>query len=177
MSLPSRERGLKPEVAAALVNVETSLPSRERGLKHADITCIRLARMSLPSRERGLKHQPPPNPLRQCHVAPFTGAWIETTSHTAKLYRCTVAPFTGAWIETQTLYQGQRVYLSVSLPSRERGLKLLLLVALALFRLVAPFTGAWIETSQSSQSSSSAPVAPFTGAWIETSARRRRWWW
>ena len=143
---------MKPEVAAALVNVETSLPSRERGLKHADITCIRLARMSLPSRERGLKHQPPPNPLRQCHVAPFTGAWIETrvrlllkaltcvapftgawietTSHTAKLYRCTVAPFTGAWIETQRA------------------------AARVLSHKVAPFTGAWIETALACRSCS-----------------------
>ena len=34
-------------------------------------------------------------------VAPFTGAWIETTNTNPKTERQSVAPFTGAWIETQ----------------------------------------------------------------------------
>ena len=33
-------------------------------------------------------------------VAPFTGAWIETTAGTCSLTTSEVAPFTGAWIET-----------------------------------------------------------------------------
>ena len=33
-------------------------------------------------------------------VAPFTGAWIETTGIQAHLQFGCVAPFTGAWIET-----------------------------------------------------------------------------
>ena len=57
--------------------------------------------MSLPSRERGLK------PLRLCHP------------HNPSR----VAPFTGAWIETSM--PGQAGRLIPSLPSRERGLKLL----------------------------------------------------
>ncbi len=34
------------------------------------------------------------------HVAPFTGAWIETTYSMPSSKIIIVAPFTGAWIET-----------------------------------------------------------------------------
>jgi len=56
-------------------------------------------------------------------VAPFTGAWIETSSDSWISCSNLVAPFTGAWIETFKLYNkcGEEQ--------------------------VAPFTGAWIETS------------------------------
>ena len=33
-------------------------------------------------------------------VAPFTGAWIETTDAINEVRKENVAPFTGAWIET-----------------------------------------------------------------------------
>ena len=33
-------------------------------------------------------------------VAPFTGAWIETTAFLPEVRAPSVAPFTGAWIET-----------------------------------------------------------------------------
>jgi len=33
-------------------------------------------------------------------VAPFTGAWIETSFVLLQLFQRLVAPFTGAWIET-----------------------------------------------------------------------------
>ena len=33
-------------------------------------------------------------------VAPFTGAWIETTVTVGGVKLLSVAPFTGAWIET-----------------------------------------------------------------------------
>ena len=56
------------------------------------------------------------------HVAPFTGAWIETSSKNQGYDVGIVAPFTGAWIETIA----SPVSIStrhVSLPSRGRGLK------------------------------------------------------
>ena len=107
-----------------------------------------------------------------CDVAPFTGAWIETSdSDTVIVYiNGVVAPFTGAWIET-----AQSRCWPPSGP-------------------VAPFTGAWIETPPRQQrvcdkgrplhggvdrnqryirNPYSFPiVAPFTGAWIETGAGR-----
>ena len=32
-------------------------------------------------------------------VAPYTGAWIEIATATAKIGKTNVAPYTGAWIE------------------------------------------------------------------------------
>ena len=59
---------------------------------------------------------------RRLNVAPFTGAWIETSSEPPVGDMTPVAPFTGAWIET----------LKLDLSNHELD--------------VAPFTGAWIET-------------------------------
>ena len=57
------------------------------------------------------------------HVAPFTGAWIETMPFNRFFQLYSVAPFTGAWIETNIIQYALRM------------------------AEVAPFTGAWIETS------------------------------
>ena len=54
-----------------------------------------------------------------------------------------VAPFAGAWIEMRPLYKQLRSY--KSLPSRERGLKLIILLSFLAQLTVAPFAGAWIE--------------------------------
>ncbi len=99
---------------------------------------------SHPSRVRGLKHV---SRRHLCSiVAPFTGAWIETSTSPRSRYVDKVAPFTGAWIET---IDSSRASIN--------GI------------VVAPFTGAWIETRASHVDMySSAEVAPFTGAWIET---------
>ena len=76
-----------------------SLPSRERGLKYVEgVVAAGLGR-SLPSRERGLKLGFPLRRSSQEYVAPFTGAWIEITSHASFEKVKRVAPFTGAWIE------------------------------------------------------------------------------
>ena len=77
-----------------------------------------------------------------------------------------VAPFTGAWIEIQpaiTSLAGA----SVSLPSRERGLKLCRAGTGEGRWFVAPFAGAWIEINTLIWTLTSTMVAPFTGAWIE----------
>ena len=54
-------------------------------------------------------------------VAPFAGAWIEIQTTSKHLYSFLVAPFAGAWIEIPKAVLAPTV--SVSLPSRERGLK------------------------------------------------------
>ena len=57
-------------------------------------------------------------------VAPFVGAWIETSYFKVKeLASEEVAPFVGAWIETDVLKVCVFGYM-MSLPSWERGLKL-----------------------------------------------------
>ena len=55
MSLPTRERGLKPPSDAAAIPPLLSLPTRERGLKPAIKFAIVMRKVSLPTRERGLK--------------------------------------------------------------------------------------------------------------------------
>ena len=55
-------------------------------------------------------------------VAPFVGAWIETTALCHVYVSRIVAPFVGAWIETG-VHPVPSLYLPWSLPSWERGLK------------------------------------------------------
>ena len=98
MSLPTRERELKPNIAVDGVTGLTSLPTRERELKQAGYCARGACCGSLPTRERELKRrQAPPHP--RGHVAPHAGARIETGK----------APDTAIQIK--------------SLPTRERELK------------------------------------------------------
>ena len=55
------------------------------------------------------------------NVAPFAGAWIEIRSVKEVKMAVKVAPFAGAWIEI--VRSCQKFIISLSLPSRERGLK------------------------------------------------------
>ena len=80
-----------------------------------------------------------------------------------------VAPFTGAWIETTRL-DATRATTAWSPPSRGRGLKLRPPSLPSVCHLVAPFTGAWIETAGPGTGRCCSSVAPFTGAWIETTS-------
>ena len=57
--------------------------------------------------------------------------------------------------------------ISKSLPSRERGLKLLSVSASKKERCVAPLAGAWIEMTTAFNEPSDFAVAPLAGAWIE----------
>ena len=77
-----------------------------------------------------------------------------------------VAPFTGAWIEIVKAIATAPMA-RMSLPSRERGLKLEHVMVDPFVVHVAPFTGAWIEMSSLDPMLRISNVAPFTGAWIE----------
>ena len=57
-------------------------------------------------------------------VAPYVGAWIETSGSTMWQQRWSVAPYVGAWIET--IFNKSNMIL----------------------QLVAPYVGAWIETGR-----------------------------
>ena len=76
-------------------------------------------------------------------VAPFAGAWIEIAEGMEQTGQRFVAPFAGAWIEI--IASAQLSVLSLSLPSRERGLKWQFHAAIFSKVPVAPFAGAWIE--------------------------------
>ena len=60
--------------------------------------------------------------MRPGYVAPYAGAWIETTTNASVSTNASVAPYAGAWIET--LFGSLIALDEVSLPTRERGLKL-----------------------------------------------------
>ena len=62
--------------------------------------------------------------FRQQHpvVAPYAGAWIETSARSANILNACVAPYAGAWIETPAIVKDSK------------------------FPSVAPYAGAWIET-------------------------------
>ena len=55
-------------------------------------------------------------------VAPYVGAWIETVEDLALLKKLKVAPYVGAWIETNSKELAQ--YQHASHPMWVRGLKL-----------------------------------------------------
>ena len=91
--------------------------------------------MSRPSRARGLKLDDAHNFSKHDEVAPFAGAWIETSTVANTAAWSTVAPFAGAWIENRrTLF-------------------------VALRTSVAPFAGAWIETSITSQAAAAQAMS------------------
>ena len=100
-SLPSRERGLKPLLARRLAAVLLVAPLAGAWIE-----------TSLTSRL-----------INSTGVAPLAGAWIETrraSLESASTVR--VAPLAGAWIET--VPPESMAVRQMSLPSRERGLKL-----------------------------------------------------
>ena len=121
-------------------------------------------------------------------VAPFAGAWIETSPGENEADRDDVAPFAGAWIETGV--SGIPLYCRLSLPSRERGLKLRLEEWKKQPQRSLPSRERGLKPiilRTSSGNGSSLPsrerglklydvpvtlqrsfVAPFAGAWIET---------
>ena len=55
-------------------------------------------------------------------VAPLAGAWIEISRSEKEICPLKVAPLAGAWIEILQMLEVDELD-SMSLPSRERGLK------------------------------------------------------
>ena len=79
---------------------------------------------------------------------------------------CVVAPLAGAWIEI--VVEPTTPGSTMSLPSRERGLKWHVMRTQTWFYGVAPLAGAWIEMFSGWKSHrDGAKVAPLAGAWIE----------
>ena len=76
-----------------------------------------------------------------------------------------VAPFTGAWIEIPWREANHRGH--VSLPSRERGLKLRLSPAEVFAEKSLPSRERGLKFGLVAEDLGVMAVAPFTGAWIE----------
>ena len=124
----------------------SSLPSWERGLKLQQYQDVHLGNPSLPSWERGLKLLSPQVLFHLIRVAPLVGAWIEIKRKEREKHERMVAPLVGAWIEI--ISHMTIVVFKTSLPSWERGLKLLNDGAHVATNLVAPLVGAWIEIAE-----------------------------
>ncbi len=92
-------------------------------MKHYKVPDSTIIQLSLPVRERGLKHILISDMEAEIYVAPRAGAWIETFNGASARYDAAVAPRAGAWIETEQ--NGYVFKACMSLPVRERGLKLL----------------------------------------------------
>ena len=123
MSLPSRERELKPESPTERQRFRAVAPFTGARVETTNGNSLRLqAVTSLPSRERELKH----------------------LLHRGKRYFVRSLPSRER--ELKLLFIMSVYLLITSLPSRERELKLLLVVMTIIFGLVAPFTGARVET-------------------------------
>ena len=121
--------------------------------------------LSLPSRERGLKSGSLFRLSRGAAVAPLAGAWIEILLSFRRTKENDVAPLAGAWIE---IFNASCLFsCNTSLPSRERGLKYILLFLHSVRHNVAPLAGAWIEIIIFWCSAECTFVAPLAGAWIE----------
>ena len=118
----SRARGLKPCRSGRMASLKTaSRLSRARGLKRARIVRRDRLTVSRLSRARGLKLRMLSRAQTRRRVAPFTGAWIETSSSLRRSGSARVAPFTGAWIETTNRLSSFAP--TASRLSRARGLK------------------------------------------------------
>ena len=99
-----------------------SLPSRERGLKCKQYHQLRILLCVAPFAGAWIEIKRGMLEYGETIVAPFAGAWIEINASYFNYSIDNVAPFAGAWIEIEyTSFPFDDV---VSLPSRERGLKL-----------------------------------------------------
>ena len=77
-----------------------------------------------------------------------------------------VTPFAGVWIEIY-VQLGRQNGKSLSLPSRECGLKYSLRSVHMQTANVTPFAGVWIEMCSGSGMRTVILVTPFAGVWIE----------
>ena len=79
-SHPTWVRGLKLSIIFAAHNKKQSHPTWVRGLKPIAAAQNKKIAMSHPTWVRGLKQVKKSNAKRHRHVAPYVGAWIETSS-------------------------------------------------------------------------------------------------
>ena len=99
-------------------------------------------------------------------VAPLAGAWIEICTAADFRDGLDVAPLAGAWIEISAKVI-TKITVSMSHPSRVRGLKSRCDGVSDCRRNVAPLAGAWIEMAVLGFPRHALGVAPLAGAWIE----------
>ena len=82
MSHPTWVRGLKPAKSATISAAPLSHPTWVRGLKQQEDVRVGDRSESHPTWVRGLKLVKIGKDLCAIKVAPYVGAWIETSAHT-----------------------------------------------------------------------------------------------
>ena len=82
--------------------------------------------------------------LEHCGVTPFAGVWIEIILRKIWNQNEQVTPFAGVWIEITNIMSCIPASIA-SLPSRECGLKSLIVTSCKKVIPVTPFAGVWIE--------------------------------
>ncbi len=93
------------------------------------------------------------------------GAWIEILHYLGWENTRRVAPFVGAWIEiTGSPHIAHFLW---SLPSWERGLKLIKMIEEKQSAMSLPSWERGLKLQNSGMHRSECTVAPFVGAWIE----------
>ena len=95
---------------------------------------------------------------------------MKLEEHASARKRLAVAPLAGAWIETSDARAG--LLAAKSRPSRARGLKPFLPVAVITISMSRPSRARGLKHPESFAQSRIQAVAPLAGAWIET---ERRW--
>ena len=119
-----------------------SHPTWVRGLKHRNWLQRESRRESHPTWVRGLKPRASP-PLCALDVAPYVGAWIETSRRARRPGYSASHP---TWVRGLKPNSGEKVAKHPeSHPTWVRGLKLVVAVKMSPLT-VAPYVGAWIET-------------------------------
>ena len=99
-------------------------------------------------------------------VAPYVGAWIETSGNTYIDEKKAVAPYVGAWIETPEPIAFLLDF--PSLPTWERGLKPISIVFRLSLLSSLPTWERGLKPDGTEEIGEEYPVAPYVGAWIET---------
>ena len=135
---------MKQHLRISVCRLLESHPTWVRGLKHPSDSVRNTLLLSHPTWVRGLKPQQTPPFSLTAPVAPYVGAWIETSPRRRAHPTASVAPYVGAWIETDAVPVPE--FDALSHPTWVRGLKRFLLLMLWRIIRVAPYVGAWIET-------------------------------
>ena len=122
-----------------------SHPTWVRGLKQVMCTNPLTIKKSHPTWVRGLKHRITQILLITEYVAPYVGAWIETS--VLSLYVANYSKSHPTWVRGLKHFGvGGFTTYNLSHPTWVRGLKHASWLGLEVCKKVAPYVGAWIET-------------------------------
>ena len=122
MSLPTRERGLKLSFPCGEIKRFLVAPYAGAWVEIPISSAIFSTNSVAPYAGAWVEMFVSKNLISKVSVAPYAGAWVEILLTSKPLYCLAVAPYAGAWVEI--FPSTSSVSSTLSLPTRERGLKL-----------------------------------------------------